>query len=156
MKLRSMIERVLNLDGRNPTAGQLNFANEVSLTSQEFIDETNLNTIMRRYTSRGVLPEGNPRRPIYGDFMEVGEYLDAQQKFITAREQFLTLPAKLRSQLNNNPAEFLVWITDPANHKHAQELGLIQQAMDPVPSAAAAPAASQSPSAGSGTTPSPS
>lgn len=151
-----MLERILNYEDRNPTAGQINFADEVSATSQEFLDETNLNYIMRRYVTRGVLPTGNPRRPIYGDFMEVGDYLDAQQKFITAREQFLTLPAKLRHQLNNNPAEFLVWIADPANHKTAQDLGLIEQATTPVPPASAAPAASESPPAGSTATPTPS
>lgn len=155
MKIRSMIERVFNIEGRNPTAGEINFAGQISATSQEFLEDCDLNNIMKRYVSRGILPSGNPKRPLYGDFMNVGDFLDAQQRFLSAREQFLTLPARLRHQLNNSPAEFLVWIADPANRKHAESLGLIQQASTPTPPPAAAPAASQSPSAGSTTAPSP-
>ncbi|AXH77425.1 MAG: internal scaffolding protein [Microviridae sp.] len=127
-----MVERLLNIEGRNISAGQLNFADQISATSQEFLDETNINTIMRRYVSRGILPSGNPKRPLYGDFMNVGDFLEAQTKFLTAQEQFLTLPAKLRHQLNNSPAEFLVWIADPANRQQAEKLGLITQAATPV------------------------
>lgn len=156
MKIRSMIERVFNIEGRNPTAGQLNFADQVSATSQEFLNDCDLNNIMKRYVSRGILPSGNAKRPLYGDFMNVGDFLDAQQRFITAREQFLTLPARLRHQLNNSPAEFLVWIADPANRKQAESLGLIQPASTPTPAAAAAPAASETPPAASTTPPVPS
>ncbi|AXH74926.1 MAG: internal scaffolding protein [Microviridae sp.] len=156
MKIRSMVERLLNIEGRNISAGQINFADQVSATSQEFLDDHNINNIMRRYVSRGILPSGNPKAPLYGDFMNVGDFLEAQQRFITAREQFLTLPARLRHQLNNSPAEFLVWIADPANRKHAESLGLIQQASTPNPAASAAPAASQTPSAASTTSSSPS
>lgn len=153
MKIRTMVERLLNIEGRNATAGQINFADQVSATSQEFLDDCDINTIMRRFVSRGILPSGNPKRPLYGDFMNVGDYLEAQQRFITAQEQFLTLPARLRHQLNNSPAEFLVWIADPANRKAATDLGLIQQASTPNEAPIVAPASGQGPSGGSSDTP---
>jgi phage internal scaffolding protein len=155
MRFKTMVERVLGLDGRDLTAGQVNFASSISATSQEFLAESNINTIMRRYVNKGILPSGNPRRPMYGDFMNVGDFLEAQQRFLSARELFSTLPASLRQKLHNNPAEFLVWVADPANKDEAERHGLLRAATTPV-TPAAAPAAPQSPPAGSTPAPSPS
>jgi len=156
VKFSGFIRRVLSIEGRNPTAGQINFANEVSATSQEFLEEVNINTIMSRYINRGILPSGNPRRPLYGDFMSVGDFMEAQNRFITAREQFMALPASLRQKLNNNPAEFLVWVTDPSNKDEATRLGLLQAAQTvvtgPNPSSALSAPPGVPPAPHSGTT----
>lgn len=154
MAAPTMFERMLAIKGKHITAGQINFADSVSRTSQEFLDETNINTIVKRYATRGIPPMGTTKAPLYGDFSTVGDYMDAQQRFLTAREQFNTLPARLRAQLHNNPAEFLAWIADPANKAQAESLGLIDQATTPVAATPAPPPAQPQAASPSGNTPS--
>lgn len=131
--------RMLNHRGRL-TPGQINFVDTVSLTSQEFVDETNINLIVKRFATKGIQPPSARGAPKYGDFTSVGDYMEAQQKYLSAQEMFLTLPARLRAQLHNNPAEFLVWIADPGNRPQAESLGLITKATTPVDAQAPAPA----------------
>lgn len=142
MPLPTMWQRVLALKGKRASAGQINFADQLSATSQEFLDETNINSIVRRFKTRGILPTGNKTPPSYGDFSTVGDYMDAQQRFLSAREQFDTLPARLRAQLHNSPAEFLVWVADPANRDQATKLGLFKPPTPPVAPPSAPPAGS--------------
>lgn len=114
-------------------AGAINFASALDRTHQEFKDECDINSIMRRYSATGVMPSPwkSPPEPIWGDLASVPEFMEAQQLLITARESFADLPSKVRTRFNNDPSQLLAFVQDPKNLDEARALGLANPA--PVP-----------------------
>lgn len=98
-------------------------------THQEFRDECDINVLMRRYIKHGVLPEGRSVGT-YGDFSEVGDYLEAQQILANATEQFASLPSTIRERFRNDPGEMLRFVADRGNLDEARKLGLLKDEPD--------------------------
>lgn len=96
-----------------------------SRTKSEFAEEANINNIVRRANISGVLPQGQ-RQALFGDFSEVQTYEEAQTQISEANESFLHLSAEVRAKFNNNVADLLDFIDDPANKEEAITLGLLQ------------------------------
>lgn len=116
--------RLAAFKDRNPRAGAINFRDEISKTTQEGAD-LDINTIIAKYRRTGVLPVTRAEA-LYGDFSQVEDYLHAQNLYLHAQQQFDALPARLRSQLQNDPARFLDWIQKEENREEAEKLGLIK------------------------------
>ena len=102
-----------------------------SRTKTEFADEANINNIVRRANISGVLPQGS-RQPLFGDFSEIQTYEEAQGQITAAQESFLQLPAELRAKFDNNVADLLDFIDNPANEEEAISLGLLPEKEQPV------------------------
>lgn len=96
------------------------------LTKQSFEAECDINTIMKRYMQTGVAPGSNGMAR-YGDYSEVGDYLEAQDVVQIAQQQFKTLPARVRERFKHDPAELLDFVANPANKAEAQMLGLLKE-----------------------------
>jgi len=97
-------------------------------TQQQFKDEANINTIVKRYIKTGQL--GNPnasRQPSFGDFSSV-DYMDMRNAIADIDQDFASLPAKVRRRFNEDPYQLVRWLENPANAKEAAKLGLISQA----------------------------
>lgn len=95
-----------------------------SLTSQEFKDECDINTIIRRF---GI--GENPLQPSEWlhnvDISDaVVDYQSAMNMINEARDQFMSLPATLRSRFDNNPAQFVDFVSNPDNFDEIVRLGL--------------------------------
>lgn len=91
---------------------------------QEFKDECDINRIMARYERGGLLPQVD-RKPVFGDFSEVGDFQAAQELVARSRQQFESLSSKVRSRFNNRPEEFLEFVGDKSNEAEARALGLL-------------------------------
>lgn len=94
-----------------------------SLAKQEFREECDINRIMARYTSRGVVP------PVvsggrYGDFSGVTDFLSAQLAVKEAENAFAALPSTVRDRFSNSPAKLMAFLEDPANKDESIKLGL--------------------------------
>lgn len=99
-----------------------------TLTQQHFKDSCDINKIMERAKSTGVVagpPGSGGRRPFYGDFSSQLDYHESLNAVIEADNQFMTLPAALRKRFNNDPGELLKFVSDKKNKQEAIELGLI-------------------------------
>lgn len=94
-----------------------------SLTKQEFKDECDINRIMARALRHGVLPQQSTGA-LYGDFSEVGDYQQAQDILLHARQQFEALPSAVRDRFQNDPAQMLAFVADPKNKPELRKLGL--------------------------------
>lgn len=99
-----------------------------SLTQQQFRQECDINNIIASVNSAGVT--NNPlwngtRRPMYGDFSSIQDmdYLQAQNTFLDASARFMELPAKVRQQFNNNPAELLAYLQSNPPTEELAKLG---------------------------------
>lgn len=99
-----------------------------SMTQAQFQDECDINKIMDRYMRTGCLsdPLSRMRPGTYGDFTEMGDYMENMNKIIQAREMFDALPAKVRERFGNNPGAMIDFVMDPANQKEAIDLGLLE------------------------------
>lgn len=76
---------------------------ETSLTQQQFKDECDMNRIVEN-AKRGIPPKFTNRgQPHYGDFSEVPNLTDAYNQIARAEEAFMSLPAQLRLELQNDP-----------------------------------------------------
>ena len=98
-----------------------------SRTQQQFKEECDINNILARYQKTGTIAHLMKSEPQYGDFSSMPDYLEAMQLVEVAHEQFMALPAKLRDQLQNDPARFLDWVNDDANLDQMVDLGLAKR-----------------------------
>lgn len=102
--------------------------NRPSLTKQSFKDECDINVIMKRFRKvqgadylnryQGYL-DGQ-----FGDFSEVQDYRTAIDQIQQARGVFDALPSKVRSRFENDPAQFLDFVHNPANRDELVAMGL--------------------------------
>ncbi len=95
-----------------------------SLAQQHAKDETDINTIVRRFGLTGELPSG-VRAPQYGDFTSATDYHTAMNAVISANQSFMQLPADVRARFNNDAGAFVDFCSDDKNRDEAQKLGLI-------------------------------
>lgn len=106
----------LVFDSENP--------NSKSRAHQSFKSECNVNNIMAKYRRTGVLTHLSSKTPQYGDFTNVSDYQSALLAVQDANDSFMSLPAKLRSQFDNDPAAFLAFAEKPENANFLVDLGL--------------------------------
>lgn len=97
---------------------------DVSRAKQQFAEESDINTIIRRFKIGGELPVG-VRMPTFGDFAFVSDFKSAMDAIALANEAFDAMPAEVRSRFHNDPAEFLEFTSDKANLAEARKLGLV-------------------------------
>lgn len=118
----------------NETA--ISFVGEESLTMQSMAEDADINVLMARFGLTGRMPD-NPRLPMAGDFVDVGDFRSALHAVMDATDRFNELPAKVRARFSNDPAELIDFLADDSNRKEAEALGLMKP---PVPPAAPPPA----------------
>jgi len=99
---------------------------EKSRTKQSFQAECNINNIMRKHEKTGLLDHVAAHVGGYGDFITSDDYHSAQNRILEAQASFNSLPANLRADFNNSPAEFLSFAQDPANFDEMVSLGLAE------------------------------
>lgn len=110
---------------------------EDTQTQQQFAEDADINTIVRRFGLTGELP---PARdiPQYGDFTHVLDYQSALNAVIAADEAFMSLPAQLRSRFDNNPQNLLDFLHDENNREEARTMGLLKPDVHSPPATGAA------------------
>jgi len=96
-----------------------------SKTMQEFKDEVNINNIMSRYKKTGVVSHIMKDQPMFDDVSETMSYREALQLQITASENFIKLPAKVRARFRNDPAYLMDFLNNSNNYDEAVNLGLV-------------------------------
>jgi phage internal scaffolding protein len=97
---------------------------DATLTQQHFKDECDINNILRQFNVTGLLPE-NTLSPRYGDFTGIGDYHTALNRVIAAEDEFMALPAQIRSRFDNDPANLIEFLENSDNKDEAIKLGLV-------------------------------
>lgn len=109
-----------------------------SLTRQEFADECDINSIMARYEGHVIGGPGNlpPANPVYFDFAAAPQTLLEFLTFMQdADRQFMTLPAAVRREFDNDPKLFVDFASDPENLDQMRTWGLAPKAPPEAPQA---------------------
>lgn len=97
-----------------------------SLTEQEHLDESDINYIAERFMRTGAAPQVL-HMPTYGDFSGIFDFQSAMNVINAAKQEFMSLPAKIRARFNNDPHELVNFIEDPSNRDEAIKLGFIEK-----------------------------
>lgn len=98
---------------------------DATLTRQEFVQECDLNNIMKRYAAGMPLPSGS-RQPLYGDFSDIPDYARAFQIVSDAHDAFMSLPSDVRDRFKNDPAQLMSFLQDKNNFEEGVKLGLFK------------------------------
>lgn len=98
---------------------------EPSLTQQSFAEETNINSIMKKYHATGMVTHLNRRKGAYVDLSTVKDYRSSLQAVIDAQASFMTVPSEIRKRFSNDPQELINFLNDPNNRDEAIKLGLL-------------------------------
>jgi phage internal scaffolding protein len=96
-----------------------------TMAQQHFKDECDINSIMKRYTQTGLLPQSS-REFFYGDVSEQLDYRQALDFLNNAQDNFDALPAVLRKRFDNDPGQLLDFLANPDNREEAVRLGLVE------------------------------
>jgi phage internal scaffolding protein len=95
-----------------------------SLAQQHARDESDINTIVKRFGLTGELPS-NVRTPTYGDFSDAMDYHTSLNAVRAADAAFMQLPADIRTRFNNDAGAFVDFVSDDNNRAEAEKLGLV-------------------------------
>nr|QJB20123.1 MAG: internal scaffolding protein [Microvirus sp.] len=96
---------------------------EPTRAQQQFKEECDINTILKRFGVTGHLPL-TTKQPLAGDFTEIDDYQSAVEAVRAAQQNFMTLPASTRSKFHNDPQQFVDFCINPANIDAVRDLGL--------------------------------
>lgn len=94
-----------------------------SLAQEHLLDETDINTIVKRFGITGELPQVSA--PTYQDFDGIFDFHTAAIAIREAQESFDSMDANVRYRFNNSPADFVDFCSNPDNYHEATKLGLI-------------------------------
>lgn len=95
------------------------------MTKQSFRDECDINVIMSRYQTTGILPQ--TRNALDAQYADVSgiDYQAAQNLVAGAKSMFMELPSSVRSRFDNDPGLFLAFTHDPKNREEMAKMGLL-------------------------------
>jgi phage internal scaffolding protein len=96
-----------------------------SLAVQSAEQESNINTIVRKFGLTGELP-GQVALPQSGEFHNIPDFHTAMNLIRKTQEAFLTVPAEVRARFGNDPQAFMHFVEDDANRDEARRLGLLK------------------------------
>ena len=106
-----------------------------SRVKQSHVAECDINNILKQYSATGQLKHINAKAQM-GAYRDLPDDLDFQTSLNIVRAgevAFASLPAKTRDRFGNDPAEFLLFMADPANQDEAIKLGLATRRPDATP-----------------------
>lgn len=94
-------------------------------TQQNFKEQCDVNEIMKRFERTNVLDHLSTYQGSYGDFIDVPQsFHEAVNQVLAAQDMFMTIPARIRAEFNNDPGQFLEFVSDPNNIDRMIEMGL--------------------------------
>jgi len=94
-------------------------------TQQHFVDEVNVNNIVKKYQKTGVVSHVKRVEAKYGDFSRLGDYAENMAIVAQAKQAFEQLPATIRAKVDNDPQKFYDWLKDSKNWEEAEKLGFL-------------------------------
>ena len=107
---------------------------EPSLTDQSQYKDTDINNIVRRYQTTGLLdsPGSVPFETLqYGDATLLPDYQTALDLVNNVQEEFSSLPSEVREKFGHDPMQLLDALQDPTKKEMLQDIGLLSKPSNP-------------------------
>ena len=94
-------------------------------TKQQFKDESDINTIVKKIMKTGVMPENvNQGLAQYGEFDSLPDYQEMRNRIAGAQQLFDALPSKTRAELHNDPQRMIALSETEDGRAQLVKLGL--------------------------------
>lgn len=108
---------------------------EKILVEQHHQAEVNINAIVKRHGIDLIEKVARLRSSEFQfDDVSGNDFQEAMNIVMKAKEQFDEMPSKVRARFDNDPAQFLDFVQNPANLEEMYSLGLaVKPKPDPVP-----------------------
>lgn len=97
----------------------------ISRTEQNHKNRVDIKQIMSK-ARNGITPSFNPHQARYGDFTQATDFQEMSNRVIQARNEFMSLPSRIRKRFNNDPGLLIDFLADEDNYQEALELGLVK------------------------------
>lgn len=91
-----------------------------TLVQQQFANELDINTILRRFNVTGSAPLGIAA-PVYGDFTGILDWEDAVEKVERAHADFMRLPPEVRERFQNDPGQLIEYARSHSYDQYLEE-----------------------------------
>ena len=98
--------------------------NEISKTDQTAKKECDVNNIVKKYQSTGMITHLRSGQGNYLDLSEVGDLANSLNVVASAQQKFDQLPAEIRKRFGNSPVQLVEFLSNPKNDPEAVKLGL--------------------------------
>nr|QJB20877.1 MAG: internal scaffolding protein [Microvirus sp.] len=128
----------------------LEYGIDASMTRQEFQEECDINSIMKRYQRTGVISHMNKTAPQYLDLSDVPDLQQSLNVMMTAEAAFMRLPAVVRREFNNDAVEFVDFASKAESLPKMREWGLAPPVTAPAGGEGATPPMPPAPPADKG------
>ncbi len=96
---------------------------EDSRTKQSMKDECDVNLIVAQFTKTGFMSHVSQGLPTYVDVSELTDYRSAIEHVRSVELYFAGLPAKVRSQFENDAVSFMEYLDGGASEEDLKALG---------------------------------
>lgn len=96
----------------------------VGKTKQSMKDECDINKIMSKYQTTGLIDFVNKNQPQYGDVTSIS-FEHSLEQVTQANAMFAEMPSETRKRFDNSASKFLEFVNNPENLEEAISLGLI-------------------------------
>lgn len=116
---------------------------EPSIVDQSELRELDIEVILERYVSRGIVP---PRYRVgqFGDVSEAMSFAEMNERVAMGKEFFESMPAQVRTKFDNDPVKFMELVgaaeSDPAVVEELKARGVVVEAPEEVKDVPVAPA----------------
>ena len=97
---------------------------EPTLTEASHGPKTRISNILKQFEQTGLVQHINTHKGIYADYTDAPNYEEAMMQIAEANSMFESVPARIRAEFNNNPGEFIDFMSDPENRDAIEALGL--------------------------------
>ena len=101
----------------------LDFTGDPGYTEQNHKDACDVNLIIKRFDTQGVLTHINEMEKRYGD-VSGADFARAMEIVQQGQAAFDDLPSDVRARFQNNPALFLDFCNQPGNEEQLVAMGL--------------------------------
>lgn len=102
-----------------------------SRTKQAFAKESNVNFIMAKYLSSGVIEHVRKNSGFYADVTDVPDYKEALMVVMEASDLFNSLPSDIRTKFDNDPQKYLEFVSKPENKDQLIKWGMVKAPIEP-------------------------
>lgn len=113
-----------NMDAESEATGL--HCPEDTRTQQHDKEDADINTIVKRFGLTGEMPIIE-RIPLNEDFIGITDYHQAAIALKNAQDQFMTLPADIRSKFDNDPGTFLDFTSKEENRAEMEKMGFMKK-----------------------------
>lgn len=102
-----------------------------SPVQQQFKDEVDVNTIVRRFGITREMPSGRSGG-VYGDFSGITDFESATAAVQRARDGFMALSPEVRERFGNDPGEYLEYVSSLTDAELGPDVGGPAPVVEPV------------------------